>query len=131
MHRKEGVRTVVYGTNLVGNPASHLSGPPSVLGRLYIVTMLRNFVDSGLDMALCRMRRKTKMDKHGEFVGGRKEREVRLPGMGEEAVDVMTATQDIAAAFPYKALGPGFGRFWDERTASWDQVLALSGESHL
>jgi hypothetical protein len=34
----------------------------------------------GLDMAVRRMRRVSKIDKHGEFVNGRKDQEVRVPG---------------------------------------------------
>lgn len=71
------------------------------------------------------------MDKHGDFVGGRREGKVSLPGMSKEEVEVMTATQGIAKVFPYVALGSDFERFWSERSVSWQKVVGLDVGAHL
>lgn len=124
MHRNEGIQTVLFGTNLVSDPAHNLKqkSPSAVLGRLYIVTMLRNFLANGSDMAVCRMRRKTKMDKHGEFVGGKKEGEVYVPGKGDELADIMSISRDVAMSFPFEALGRSFDQLWNGRATAWHQA---------
>ena len=123
-HRREGIQTVLFGTNLVSDPAHNLKqkSPSAILGRLYIVTMLRNFLASGSDMAVCRMRRKSQMDKHGEFVGGKKEGEVYVPGKDDELADIMTISREVALSFPFEALGPSFDEFWKGRATAWHQA---------
>lgn len=129
MHRREGVKTVLYGANLVGDPAHDLNAktPSTILGRLYVVAMLRNFLTSGLDMGLCRMRRKNKMDTHAEFVGGKKEVEVHVPGKGEELGDIMTISQETAKRFPFEPLGKAFNQLWEGRSTEWSQVVWGTG----
>lgn len=107
-HLRDGVRTILYGANLLSNRRHALRKTGGLLGRRYMVMCLKNFFESGLDLGMCKVRRKLGMDSHAAFVGGHKEGPARVPGLEDEAVDLKLVSHQTASHFPFSALGSTF-----------------------
>jgi hypothetical protein len=101
------------------------------LSLFFTAMLFYHFSNTGLDVAVCRMRVKTGMADAGRTVGGTYEKQVVPTGMTGDGVELMSVDRERAKTFPFGALGRRFENLYQERVQSWSDIKRLGMTAEL